>query len=133
MVEQLKNFVEQSVSDTFCDTCRTTEDWLYDEGDDAQKSEYVKRLTELKYIFSLNFSFSHSLFCVCCLPLLFFCCCCPCVLVSLCPFLPSSLVKSFCCIHFCQENRGCCGEETLRIRYQATICQWSSKRFLFSS
>lgn len=48
MVEQLKDFVEQGVSDTFCDTCRTTEDWLYEDGEDAEKSEYNKRLAELK-------------------------------------------------------------------------------------
>lgn len=50
MVDQLKDFVEQSVCDTFCDTCRNTEDWLYNEGEDAQKSEYVQRLADLKRI-----------------------------------------------------------------------------------
>lgn len=50
MVEQLKDFVEQSVSDTFCETCRNTEDWLYGEGDDAQKSAYTSRLTDLKKV-----------------------------------------------------------------------------------
>lgn len=50
MVEQLKDFVLQDESDKFCDNCRTTEDWLYDEGDDAQKSDYTKRLADLKKV-----------------------------------------------------------------------------------
>lgn len=48
--EQLKDFVEPSICDKFCEDCRNTEDWLYDEGEDAQKSEYVSRLDALKKI-----------------------------------------------------------------------------------
>lgn len=44
----LKEYMADSIKDEFCSKCMDMEDWLYDEGYEAQKSEFKKRLTELK-------------------------------------------------------------------------------------
>ncbi|KAH8547521.1 heat shock protein 70 family [Umbelopsis sp. PMI_123] len=41
-------FIDPSIKDKFVSELNTTEDWLYDEGEDATKSVYIAKLDELK-------------------------------------------------------------------------------------
>jgi len=46
----LKEYVEEKIKSEFCSKCTDIEDWLYDEGYDAQKSEFKKRMEELRKV-----------------------------------------------------------------------------------
>lgn len=46
--DSLKDYIAPGDAECYSDKLRTTEEWLYDEGENAQKSEYKKRLAELK-------------------------------------------------------------------------------------
>lgn len=48
--DSLKDFVKPDVKASFHENLNAMEEWLYDEGYDAQKSEYVKRINELRAI-----------------------------------------------------------------------------------
>lgn len=47
---ELSAYVEKAAGDKFCEELTTNEDWLYDDGFDAQKSEYKKRVDALMKI-----------------------------------------------------------------------------------
>lgn len=46
----LREYIEDAAREDFSSKCTDMEDWLYDEGYDAQKSEFKKRLAELKKV-----------------------------------------------------------------------------------
>lgn len=48
--DELSAFIKDKEREAFNNTLSATEDWLYNEGYEAQKSEYKKRLAELKAI-----------------------------------------------------------------------------------
>ncbi|KAI9225962.1 MAG: heat shock protein 70 family, partial [Piptocephalis tieghemiana] len=45
-----KDFVDEATGASFLDQLRSTEDWLYEDGEDASKSIYVSKLNELRAI-----------------------------------------------------------------------------------
>jgi len=45
---ELRDFIRQADKEKFLTALTATEDWLYNDGADAQKSDYKKKLTELK-------------------------------------------------------------------------------------
>ena len=45
---ELGEFITEDDKSAFGDLLTTTEDWLYDEGEDQPKKVYVEKLTELK-------------------------------------------------------------------------------------
>ncbi|XP_062514689.1 heat shock 70 kDa protein 4-like [Corticium candelabrum] len=45
---QLKNFISEKDQGTFSRLLSSTEDWLYDEGEDQQKSTYIDKLVQLR-------------------------------------------------------------------------------------
>lgn len=44
----LESFIEESAREAFCATLSQTEDWLYEDGEDEEKSVYNGRLKDLK-------------------------------------------------------------------------------------
>jgi len=48
--DSLKDFVKPEVKSSFHENLNAMEEWLYDDGYDAQKSEYVKRINELRAV-----------------------------------------------------------------------------------
>lgn len=48
--DDLKEYFKDAVREKFCEDCTQTEYWLEEDGWDAQKSEYKKRLAELKAV-----------------------------------------------------------------------------------
>lgn len=48
--EQYADFITPAAAEDFRSVLSTTEDWLYDEGEDAERDVYEKRLSELKAI-----------------------------------------------------------------------------------
>ena len=61
--DDLSEYVPKDVSEKFCAQCTEFEDWLYDEGEDAQKSENKAKLEILKKVGDLavkrEFEASH--------------------------------------------------------------------------
>lgn len=45
---ELKDFSTPAERDTLSAACNTAEDWLYGDGFEAQKSEYIRKLADLK-------------------------------------------------------------------------------------
>uniref|UniRef100_A0A8R1DJV2 Uncharacterized protein n=1 Tax=Caenorhabditis japonica TaxID=281687 RepID=A0A8R1DJV2_CAEJA len=48
--DQYAEFITPAAAETFRSDLSATEDWLYDEGEDAEKNVYEKRLSELKIV-----------------------------------------------------------------------------------
>lgn len=62
--EDLEPYVETSVREEIVQLANNTENWLYDEGEDCKKNEYVQKLELVKVTFVLptNFNKRYSFF-----------------------------------------------------------------------
>jgi len=55
--DDLEPYIESNIRDELVQLADAAENWLYDEGEDCQKTEYVQRLTHLQVELALNCTF----------------------------------------------------------------------------